>query len=63
MMDLSDMKRIKLLLDILSEDPDLLKFIAEQLALAEQNNDPLDEFTVELNEWLADKSRALSSVG
>ena len=62
-MDLSDLKRIKLLLDILSDDPDLLKFIAEQLALAEQNNDPLDEFIVELNEWLSDKSRALSSVG
>ena len=58
-----DIKRIKYLLDILSEDAELVRFIATQLQLAEQNTDSLEEFTVELTEWLSDKSRALSSVG
>ena len=62
-MTLEDLKRIKHLLDILSEDAELIRFIAEQLALAEQNKDSLEDFTKELTEWLSDKSRALSSVG
>jgi hypothetical protein len=58
-----DIKRIKYLLDILSEDAELIRFIATQLQLAEMNKDSLEEFTAELTEWLSDKSRALSSVG
>lgn len=58
-----DIKRIKYLLDILSEDAELVRFIATQLQLAEQNKDSLDDFIEQLTEWLSDKSRALSSVG